>query len=346
MRTMIKSAGGLLLTALTVLLSVSLNASEGEGEGSSPDCQNANVISGKLITDICWDCLYPIVVSGVKTGGGTAPSDYVNTPMCLCEDNLGAPRPGVTSGMWEPARLVEFQRTPGCSSVLNGVKFPFDRTNQGHHSNGEHDGSDISFMHYHYYSFPVLQMMDMFVKKNCIADSYTDLDVMYLSELDPTWNNDEIAFFANPEAAAVANPVATLACIADVAASAAKKPLSSMFWCAGSWGTIYPLSGRQTGGKGMVSDSSLLSVRVLASLHRRGLEWKTSGPQAMCKAEIHPTLPKAQYKFTMLHPVPETKSGHMIGESTLTWGLGRHIPAIGEDPIYTVWRWRDCCNSK
>ncbi len=46
--------------------------------------------------------------------------------------------------MWEPARLVEFQRVPGCSSVLNGVRFPFDRTNQGHHGMGDMDGGDGS----------------------------------------------------------------------------------------------------------------------------------------------------------------------------------------------------------
>ncbi|MGQ8512809.1 MULTISPECIES: TraU family protein [Gammaproteobacteria] len=46
-----------------------------------------------------------------------------------------------------------------------------------------------------------------------------------------------------------------------------------------------------------------------------------------------------------MHPVPETNSSHVIGESTLTWGLARTIPAIGQDPIYTIWRWNDCCNN-
>ncbi|MDW2288692.1 TraU family protein, partial [Vibrio sp. 1562] len=51
------------------------------------------------------------------------------------------------------------------------------------------------------------------------------------------------------------------------------------------------------------------------------------------------------YNFTLLHPVPETNSSHVIGESTLTWGLARTITAIGQDPIYTIWRWNDCCNN-
>ena len=37
-------------------------------------------------------------------------------------------------------------------------------------------------------------MLDLFVKQACNPDGYMDLDIMYLSELDPTWNNDELAF--------------------------------------------------------------------------------------------------------------------------------------------------------
>ncbi|WP_438873858.1 TraU family protein, partial [Vibrio cholerae] len=129
---------------------------------ADPGCQNAEVIGGKLITDICWSCIFPIKVAGVPIsgGGGSFPSEAVSNPLCMCEDNLGVPRPGVTTSMWEPARLVEFQRVPGCSSVLNGVRFPFDRTNQGHHGMGDMDGGDGSFMHYHYYAFPLLVMLD------------------------------------------------------------------------------------------------------------------------------------------------------------------------------------------
>lgn len=49
-------------------------------------------------------------------------------------------------------------------------------------------------MHYHYYAFPLLIMLDLFIKQTCNADGYMDLDIMYMSELDPTWNNDELAF--------------------------------------------------------------------------------------------------------------------------------------------------------
>src|SRR5260364_249871 len=76
-----------------------------------------------------------------------------------------------------------------------------------------------------------------------------------------------------------------------------------------------------------------------------GLSWRTMGADAMCKGVIDPLLPKTQYKFTLLHPVPETHSAHVIGESALNWGIAKTIPAVGQDPIYTIWRWNDCCNN-
>lgn len=233
--------------ALAITITLSIAFLGGSKAVADPGCQDAEVIGPKMITDICWSCIFPLRVAGVNIsgGGGSIPDGAVTSPLCMCDDNQGVARPGVTTSMWEPARLVEFQRVPGCSSVLNGTRFPFDRINQGHHGEAVYDGGDSSFTHYHYYTYPIMQMLDMFVKQTCNPDGFMDLDIMYLSELDPTWNNDELAFFTNPEAAAVANPVATLACTADAVSSTAGKPIKELFWCAGSWGNIYPLSGNQ-----------------------------------------------------------------------------------------------------
>ncbi len=65
-------------------------------------------------------------------------------------------------------------------------------------------------MHYHYYAFPLLVMLDLFIKQTCNADGYMDLDIMYMSELDPT-RTMMSSLFTNPEAAAVANPIAAAA---------------------------------------------------------------------------------------------------------------------------------------
>jgi conjugal transfer pilus assembly protein TraU len=246
--------------------------------------------------------------------------------------------------MWQPARLIEFQRVPGCSSVLNGTRFPFDRTNQGYHQSGGKQGLQGTFMHYHYYAFPLLSMLDLFINPGCVSDGMVDLDLMYLSEVDPTWNNDELAFFTNPEAAAVSNPAALAACAADAVSSTAGSPINSMFWCAGTWGALYPLSGNQYTLSSLVKNTSLLKMKVLAALHRRGLARRTKGTTAMCEPQIDVTLDKDMYKYTLMHPIPETERAHVTGESPFSWGMGKTIPAVGEDLIYTIWKWVDCCN--
>ena len=96
---------------------------------------------------------------------------------------------------------------------------------------------------------------------------------------------------------------------------------------------------------GVVENTSLLTVKVLAALHRRGLAHRTMGSDAMCEPEIDVTMSKQMYKYTLAYPLPETSRAHYTGESDFTWGMARTIPAIGQDLIYTIWRWTDCCNT-
>ncbi|MCF0254316.1 MAG: TraU family protein, partial [Duodenibacillus sp.] len=42
---------------------------------------------------------------------------------------------------------------------------------------------------------------------------------------------------------------------------------------------------------------------------------------------------------------PERGKAHAIGASSLHWGEGKLLPFAGDDPVYTVWRWTDCCNT-
>lgn len=313
-------------------------------------CINANIIGPKMITDICWDCVFPIRVAGVPISGSLFrdryPSGAATRPFCMCFDNLGVPKPGVTTQFCQPNRLVEFQRVAGCASVLNGIRFPFNRFNLGYEGrHSEQRNYEGTYRHYHYYAFPVMIMLDMFVPIHCNPGAFHDLDVMYLSEVDPTWANDEIAFFTNPESALVGNPLAVVTCIPDAVAASVGEPLDTLWWCAGSWGGIYPLSGNVLGRDGTLRTTSLMSARVLAQLHRRGVEWGTVGNENFCGGSVTPYLPKFQYRFTVMHPVAETDDFHALGSSPLLWGMGRTIPSVGEDPIYLIWRWLDCCNT-
>lgn len=285
--------------------------------------------------------MFPLRVAGVPLNGSNSgrPSGSASSPLCFCPGDLGVPTPGVTISMWEPARLIELQRTPGCLSSMGGVRLPFDKKFRGTHGETSNE-VEMQFMHYHYMAFPLFAMLDLFSLAPC-SDSYQDFDLMFLSELDPTWNNDTLAAFTHPESAAVANLPAQLACSADAVASTAGNPIDRMFWCAGSWGSMYPFAGNVPT-TNTIENTSLQKARVLSTLHRRGFARRTMGSEALCGPTIEPMIPKSQYKFNTFYYNPETSRSHAFGESPLRWGAGRLIPEK-EDPVYMIWRWKDCC---
>ena len=58
------------------------------------------------ITDVCWDCLFPLTIGSIPIFPGHADGPNPASPICLCE----APPPlffkiGLSIGFWEPVRL-------------------------------------------------------------------------------------------------------------------------------------------------------------------------------------------------------------------------------------------------
>jgi len=316
----------------------------GEPARAGPDCQDGSVLSAAIVTNICWDCVFPIRVAGVTlAGSGSVPAGAADQPLCLC-DEAGVPHPGVTVGMWMPFQIIETVRAPGCSPTLGGITLPgANPLNYGTKGWQQGESDDPAALHYHTYAFPVFKMLDLFTDAHCFSGALSDFDILFLSEIDPTWTYDELAFFTAPESAAVALPPAQLACLGDAVAALAGGGIDQLFWCAGSWGSIYPLSGNANGQQSAVSDMSLLSTRALAVQHRRGLAVRTMGNDVLCQGAYDTLMPKSQYRMSMFWPPPEANSNHVIGQTTLVWGDWRQIPATGEDASFIIWRWQDCC---
>jgi conjugal transfer pilus assembly protein TraU len=88
----------------------------------------------------------------------------------------------------------------------------------------------------------------------------------------------------------------------------ADNQLEEFYGCGGCDGNLFPLTGNVFPQPDPVAGTSLITQRVLASLHRKGLARRTIGDEAMCKPEYFPTIPRSQYKFSMLWPVPEASS--------------------------------------
>lgn len=335
------------------LLSLACAAQEVEDETSSnPMCEDSGLLGPKLFTDICWKCLFPIKVAGAQFTPGTAPSGASDQSLCMCQKgSSGVFTPGVITSMWEPGRLVEHVKSPGCSPALGGATLPLgNKRNYGRlvTSKSVTDSQAYgSFMHTHYYSFPLLQMLDLFMPTRCSTDGYLDMDIISFSEIDPTWNNPTLAFFQHPESAAVANPIAQAACSAEtIALGAGQEPKESLWWCNGSWGGTYPLSG-YTFSQDPSRTYGLLTAKLLTQQHRRGLARQTIGNQNVCTPSIFPTLPKTQYKLTEFMPKAQTQKAMWFGEHPYQWdgGPGRHTPGTTNDSLYLLWRWTDCCNN-
>ena len=309
-------------------------------------CNRSHLFSSRLLTDICYECIFPVKIASARVGKGTIPKASARNPMCVCPGAFGIPAPGVTVGMWNPARLIEFTRDPGCSPVLNGAVLPSrNRADLGTHGEGVDDGGDLAFYHYHYFSFPLLSMLDLGFLTRCASGDYSSMDLMYLSELDPTWKKEKLAALTAPESALFANAPAVASCAADAAASQTGEPLDAMFWCLGAWGTMYPLAGYTLASGSINENTSELTGRVIMALHRRGLAVKTMGSGSLCSWHPEPFMPKSMYRYSMIFPRPESRSNHGTGVSTMRTGGDRQIPGTGEDPVYLIWRFEECCQT-
>ncbi|WP_234401326.1 TraU family protein [Pseudoalteromonas sp. T1lg23B] len=341
-------------------------------------CTDAKIFT-KMLDQVCWTCMLPLRLAGV---GAKGPEGSARTlPVCLCKDGNGVYKPpGVSFAYWSPRRLIETVKTSWCSPSLGGIRLQNTITGMGSKGRGNAGELDESaFYQYHYFAYPIMEMLQLFTVPDCMRDEYVDFDMLYISEIDPVHNNDWLAFVLNPESVAFANPLALVAAAADCAAITSGKANLDLFFSAGCDGLIYPMTGHVSAGGEVARNTSLVAQRALAGLHRRGLAKRTMGEDAMCKAQYSPMIPKSMYKLSAIFPISEASSGktvsmvdrdadgkakknpdgslktiegslgccHNLGESVKKWRgfSGEHIPGIGEDYVYLLFKYTDCCIS-
>ncbi|MBF0391700.1 MAG: TraU family protein, partial [Alphaproteobacteria bacterium] len=92
-------AGGLIAAGSDAALA------ESTSSGVNPVCPNAELLGAKLLTDICWGCMFPMWISGADWGSGQKPAKAAKEVLCICQDELGVPEVGIGFGMWNPARI-------------------------------------------------------------------------------------------------------------------------------------------------------------------------------------------------------------------------------------------------
>lgn len=299
------------------------------------------------VSDICWSCFFPLKIGNTPIyKGDRQDTNNPSTIPCICPKNIGGvnvPVPGLPISFWEPARLADVTRTPYCMVSLGGFQLAKSAKKHGTVARKTNNESlKHSFYHIHWYVYPVIYWLELLTDFLCLEQAA--IDVAYMSEFDPLWNNDELNAILNPEAILFGNPIAQLACGADCLAANVSFSREELFWCAGCDGSLYPFTGSIEHTQGGVQASTLIVERTMARLHRVGLAWDTVSD--VCKKKLAPKIKKTQYKIQMTYPIPNSKgpmSCNPLGRSTAIWGSGREIPGNGEDFGYLVWRKKYCC---
>ena len=313
-------------------------------------CPTPGLAGSSLFTTLCYSCFFPIAISG-SAGGPNFPSGAA-AGMCTCPGRLfGYPTTGPTYGMWYPDKIFETVRMPYCSPTLgtrigggSGGGTNSMNVMLGGPNTQDTQSDQAPYYHFHLFKYPIAQILDQMQETICVSQTgSSDANLMYISEIDPTWDNTPLSMMTTPEAVLFANPIALAACIADGIAATVYQPIETLFWCAGSWGSLYPFTGFNGYGGSPQRVAAVTNTRALAAMHRRLLAPQTKGQMVVCRESPNPIYVKNQYKWQQIYPVPETLTNHWTGESVWKWGEFRHIPAVGEDFVNINWRWSDCC---
>ena len=292
--------------------------------------------------------------------------------VCFCKDQLKA---GVPVSFWEMAYMVDVHTAPGCLPTLGGLKLNLpwvDKQYAG--TKGDERLAESTFRNSAYYVAPMMYLLEAVLDDSCSDRSA--FDVGWTSEFDPTWSDDQLALIKMPIAFAFGSLPAILAGGVDAAAALIGFPFNEIFWHAGSWGQIYPLTGNVAAHTTMDNTGHLVTARMLANAHAMretaGLFAKGSGRSYACEpgergcdesvtraamcADTPTSMPpvlimnKRQYKVQRLFPTPSTKKNLLggccipMGRTTALRNMFTQLPVAGYNDFgYAIFRKRDCC---
>ena len=269
------------------------------------------------ITDVRWDGVFPIEIAGVEIKGPSEMKnpDQLSSVVCMCREGNSL-RIGVTASFWEPSRIIETTKIPYCFPTLGGLRLsePNPGTKQG---SEDHRKQHVK-QNAHWYIFSVWHILDLFMDIPCLLPD--GFDIAYLTEIDPTWNDDIVGFLLNPEALVFANPIAQIACIADSVGSLIGWPIDPLFWCIGGQ-SAYPLTGNIRE-KNYIAANAQLAARMVYKMCREALTWDPAVDK--CGAVITPIWIKSHYKMHMVKPVRSQIIS--VGRPSIVWEHGKNPP--------------------
>jgi conjugal transfer pilus assembly protein TraU len=300
------------------------------------------------ISDICYDCVFPVKLAGINLGSG---NDYdtgaSKSPVCVCANNLTA---GFPLSFWEPAYMVDTTFTAGCMPLLGGIHITIP-WNQNQHGNMSVTNSPIggrsrqAFVHVNEYLSPIMTLLGLINDSPCMDQR--SFDTPYASWADPTWNDDTLAMILTPYAYPFVGAAAIAAEGADSVAAIAGFPIKEFFWTAGSWGSVYPVTGNIATVNTLEQVSRLATVRMLAKLHAAGLQQSTAGDGALksCGAIGVPefVMDKREYRYNRIYPFADNACTP-ISRPLMAVERNTGRPQ-DRDMGYYIFRRKDCCET-
>ena len=302
-----------------------------------------------LVTDICYDCMFPVSLGGAPMSFGFSGSDYdtgaSKLPACICANSLAA---GIPVSFWEPRLMVDVTNVPGCMPLMGGLDInpPMNSAEYGAITltNGAINGSShAAFMQVNEYVNPVMSALGVVTSSPCLDNR--SFDIPYMSWADPTWNDDSLTSLLTPYAYAFANITEMAAEAPDAIAATFGFPIAELFWVAGAWGPMYPLDGNVATSTTPEQVSHLLVARILAKLHAAGTQQTTAGQGALqsCGALGIPQLimDKRQYKTNRTFPFPDNMCTP-VGRPLMLQEAGAARPQ-DKDYGYFIFQRKDCC---
>lgn len=286
--------------------------------------------------------ILPIKIAGVKTKNFYDLEDYDidSKEICICSNPF--PRIGIPVEFWEPSAIIDVSSIPNCIPTL-GASLPLNVV--ASESFGSIDKSNTRNTQSYqatYIKYPLFKMLDMFLDMVCL-ESNNAMDLVYLSSVDPLWQNDMWNIIANPDSFLFANKAAQLACNADSIAANKGFGIDSLYWCAGSWGSVYPFT-KTTNGLSSSSSAALVATKILFKLHKQFVLWGSVGEKGMCGKYPMPIAKKSQYAMFPVFPIMNYPFRIPIGRSSMLWDEGLEIPGVNANIFsFIVYKKRNCC---
>ena len=292
----------------------------------------------QIVGSLCYSCTFPISVGGIKLTPEPMPdpAGSVRSPVCVCNDPF--PRVGIPVSFYEPSRVIEIVSDPFCFTTLGVGLTPTPALSGEKPSGGA--STKNTFMQSHYMIFPIYSLLELATDFACLQT--TGADYAYISEVDPTWQDDNLAAFLNPEALLFGNPISNLSCIADSVSSSVYFPLDALFWCMGSWGNVYPLTGNRDTSGDFVQDTASIAAKTIYKLHRELVLWGSWGQAGLCGYYPMPIWRKTAYRLQPILPIPHP-TGITIGQTGLIWSMFKNFPMSFDNFGYILFKKRECC---